>query len=205
MVREGLRMLVTAQADMDVVGEADNGRTAVLLADTLDPDVIVMDVSMPVMNGLKATELLHATHPRTRILALTRHTEAGYLQQVLHAGASGYVLKQSASEELVRAIRAVAKGHKYLDPAITEQAVGLVGGLRAVRDAFAEKRLSKREEEVLRQVAWGLLSKEIAILLQISIKTVEAHKANAMSKLGMKNRIDIVRYAVLHGWLQDEE
>lgn len=197
-------MLVAAQPDMDVVGEADNGRMAVVLAETLEPDVIVMDVSMPEMNGLKATALLRGIHPDIRILALTRHSERGYVQQLLQAGASGYVLKQSASEELVRAIRAVAAGHTYLDPAITEQAVNRIGGRRAVREAFTAKHLSTREEEVLRQVAWGFLSREIAERLHVSIKTIEAHKANAMTKLGMKNRIDIVRHAVLQGWLQQE-
>jgi two-component system response regulator NreC len=203
MVRNGLRMVINAEADMAVVGEADNGRVAVSLAQQLQPDVVVMDVSMPELNGLEATEQLKELCPRMKILTLTRHTEDGYLQQLLAAGASGYVLKQSASDELVRAIRAVVAGKSYLDPAITEQIVGSIVGKRAARGVPAEKYLSPREQEVLRLIAWGYLNKEIADRLDISIKTVETHKANAMTKMGMKSRIDIVRYALLQGWLND--
>src|SRR5262249_15937523 len=133
-----------------------------------------------------------------KILVLTRHMDGSYVQELLRSGASGYVLKQSASEELLRAIHRVAAGQTYLDPAITERAVGGVEPGRPVA-----KRLSKREEDVLRFVALGFLTKEIAAQLQISMKTVESHKANAMTKLGMKSRIDIVRYGVLRGWLED--
>lgn len=203
MVRNGLRMVIDAQPDMAVVGEADNGRVAISLAQQLQPDVVVMDVSMPELNGLKATEQLKELCPRIKILTLTRHTDDGYLQQLLAAGVSGYVLKQSASDELVRAIRAVVAGKSYLDPAITEQVFGSVVSKRAARGASAEKKLSQREEEVLRLIAWGYLNKEIGDRLQISIKTAEAHKANAMTKMGMKSRIDIVRYALLQGWLNE--
>jgi two-component system response regulator NreC len=203
VMREGLRMLVGAQEDMEVVGEAENGRVAIALAQQLQPDVVIMDVSMPELNGLKATLKLKELCPDIKILALTRHMDDGYLKQLLQAGASGYVLKQSASEELLRAIHAVVNGQTYLDPAITEQFVSNVVGMRAARGSPAKKDLSPREEEVLRLIAWGHLSKEIAARLQISIKTVEAHKTNGMQKLGMKSRIDIVRYALLQGWLQD--
>lgn len=203
MMREGLRLLVNSQADMEVVGEAENGQAAVELAQKLQPDVVVMDISMPEMNGLKATQSLKRTHPNIKILTLTRHTDDGYLQQLLQSGSSGYVLKQSASEELLRAIRLVAGGHTYLDPAVTEELVGNIFAARQLRGSSAGKNLSAREEEVLRFVAWGFLSKEIAARLQISIKTVDAHKTNAMSKLGLKSRIDIVRYALLQGWLQE--
>ena len=203
MMREGLRLLVAAQPDMEVVGEADNGRAAVTLVQTVHPDVVVMDVSMPDMNGLRATQVLAESNPEVRILTLTRHTDGGYLQQLLRAGSSGYVLKQSASEELVRAIRAVAAGRTYLDPAITEQAVDRIAGGRASGSSAPEQNLSKREEEVLRMVAWGLLSREIADQLAISIKTVETHKANAMMKLGLRSRVDVVRYALWHGWLHE--
>jgi two-component system response regulator NreC len=203
MVRDGLRMLIEAQPDMTVVGEADNGRVAVSLARQLQPDVVVMDVAMPELNGLKATEQLRVLYPSLKILTLTRHTEDGYLHQLLKAGANGYVLKQSASDELVRAIRAVAAGKSYLDQAVMEQIVGSVVARRPVRGYPAEKGLSHREEEVLRLSAWGYLNKEIADRLQISIKTAEAHRANAMTKLGLKSRIDIVRYALLQDWLKD--
>jgi DNA-binding NarL/FixJ family response regulator len=203
MVRDGLRMLIDAQPDMTVVGEADNGRVAVSLARQLQPDVVVMDVAMPELNGLKATEQLRVLYPSIKILTLTRHTEDGYLHQLLKAGANGYVLKQSASDELVRAIRAVADGKSYLDQAVMEQIIGSVVARHPVRGCPAEKGLSHREEEVLRLSAWGYLNKEIADRLHISIKTAEAHKANAMTKLGLKSRIDIVRYALLQDWLKE--
>jgi DNA-binding NarL/FixJ family response regulator len=187
---------------MEVVGEADNGLTAVKLAQRLRPDVVVMDVSMPELNGLKATEMLKAVLPDTKVLILTRHADSSYVQQLLRSGANGYVLKQSAAEELVRAIKRVAAGQTYLDPAVIEQVVGSVASGRGA-DSAAAKRLSKREEDVLRFISLGFLAKEVAGRLQISIKTVETHKANAMNKMGMHSRIDIVRYAVLQGWLQD--
>jgi DNA-binding NarL/FixJ family response regulator len=201
-MREGLRMVVNREPNLEVVGEADNGFAAITLTQELRPDVVVMDVSMPELNGLKATEMLKTRLPGTKVLILTRHTDSSYVQQLLRSGASGYVLKQSASEELVRAIQRVAAGQKHLDPAITDQVVSSVSGESGSRGSRG-KRLSRREEDVLRLVALGFLTKEIAARFQISIKTVETHKANAMSKMGMSSRIDIVRYAVLQGWLQD--
>jgi DNA-binding NarL/FixJ family response regulator len=203
MVRDGLRMLINAQSDMTVVGEADNGRVAIALARQLMPDVVVMDIAMPELNGLKATEQLKALDSSIKILTLTRYADDAYLHPLLKAGISGYVLKQSASEELVRAIRAVAAGKRYFDPAITERVVGSAVGKRPVRGFPAG--LSHREEEVLRLSAWGYLNKEIAARLEVSIKTAEAHKANAMTKMGMKSRIDIVRYALLNDWLEDTD
>ena len=202
-VREGLKLLVGAQPDMEIVGEAENGREAVSAAQKLLPDVLVMDVSMPELNGLKATQKIKESCPKVRVLTLTRHTDDGYLQELLRAGASGYVLKQSASTELLHAIRAVAAGGKYLDPAITDKvATGYTSRLSRLRGE-ASKEVSEREAEVLRLIAWGHSNKEIAARLDLSVKTVEVHKANAMRKLGITSRIDIVRYALLQGWLQD--
>jgi two-component system, NarL family, response regulator NreC len=202
MFREGLRTIVNAQTDMEVIGEADNGRTAVMLAQQVQPDVLVMDISMPKLNGLKATEQVKECCPTVQVLTLTRHADGGYLQQLLKAGASGYVLKRSASEELVRAIRAIATGQHYLDPAVTNEVISSMAG-RRMRTSVADQSLSSREEEVLRLIAAGYANKEIAAQLDLSVKTVEAHKANAMSKLGMKSRIDVVRYALLCGWLTE--
>jgi DNA-binding NarL/FixJ family response regulator len=201
VMREGLRMVIERDSGLEVVGEADNGVQAIQLTRDLKPAVVVMDISMPELNGLKATEMLTALAPDTRVLILTRHSDSSYVQQLLRSGASGYILKQSASDQLVHAIKRVAGGQAYLDPAITDQ---VVGGISADRHtAHPGRKLSNREEAVLRSVALGFLTKEIATELNISIKTVETHKANAMGKLGMKNRIDIVRYAMLQGWLQD--
>lgn len=202
-IRDGLRLLVNSQDDMEVVGEAPNGRVAVQLAQELLPDVVVMDVSMPELNGLQATRKLKLKCLQVKILALTRHTDRGYLQQLLQAGASGYVLKQSKSSELLRAIRAVAAGQTYLDPAITEKAMTEFRGGKPLRGATAAASLSDRETEVLRLIAWGHINKEVAARLNVSVKTVEVHKANGMRKLGMRSRVDIVRYAMLEGWLQD--
>ncbi|HVF55317.1 MAG TPA: response regulator transcription factor [Pyrinomonadaceae bacterium] len=204
-VREGLKMIINAQADMEVVGEASDGRAAVASAQELQPDIVVMDVSMPHLNGLKATEKLSACCPQVKVLTLTRHTDDGYLQQILRAGAYGYVLKQSASTELLHAIRAVAAGGKYLDPSVAGKIMGGYAGLPATLRVAAQggRDLSDREAEVLRLIAWGHSNKEIAARMDISVKTVEAHKSNAMKRLGMQSRIDIVRFALLQGWLQD--
>ncbi|HZT58175.1 MAG TPA: response regulator transcription factor [Pyrinomonadaceae bacterium] len=202
MLREGLRMLVNSQSDMECVGEAGDGRAAIKGVTELRPDVAVLDVSMPELNGLQATERIKQKCPDAKILTLTRHTDDGYLQLLLKAGVSGYVLKQSASSVLVAAIRAVAAGQTFLDPAITGKVVGSYVAKSAGRGAGPLSEPSERETEVLRLIAWGFSNKEIAARLGLSVKTVEVHKANTMRKLGMRSRIDIVRYAILQGWLQ---
>lgn len=204
-VREGLRLIINAQADMEVCGEAGDGFAAVKMAQELQPDVIVMDVTMPELNGLQATKKIKQLSPHLKILTMTRHTDDGYLQELLRAGAGGYVLKQSASAELLRGIRVIAAGNNYLDPSIAGRVMGGYLGRAAGSSSAqtAESTLTDRESEVLRQIAWGYSNKEIAQRLTLSVKTVEAHKANAMRKLGIGNRIDIVRYAILQGWLED--
>jgi two-component system response regulator NreC len=203
-VREGLRMILNAQPDMQVVAAVGDGREAVSQAEQIAPDVVIMDISMPGMNGLTATSQLTERCPTAKVLTLTRHADSSYLQQLMRAGASGYVLKQSRPAELLHAIRAIATGGKYLDASMTAP----------VMHSYASKApqlpgpepttpLSPRETEVLRLIAWGNTNKEIAARLDLSVKTVEAHKANGMRKLGMRGRIDIVRYALLHGWLHE--
>jgi DNA-binding NarL/FixJ family response regulator len=203
-VREGLKLIIDAQPDMTVVGEAGDGREAVKLAQQLAPDVLMMDISMPELNGLKAAAKLKRVAPDIKILTLTRHTDQAYLQELLEAGVSGYVLKQSTATDLLRAVRTVAAGNNYLDPAMTGKIFSnYVEKSSRLRGETRGESLTEREREVLRQIAWGYSNKEIAERFDISIKTVEAHKANALKKLGMHSRIDIVRYAVLQGWLQD--
>jgi two-component system, NarL family, response regulator NreC len=203
VLREGLKMLVNAQSDMEVVGEASNGRVAVERVRELLPDVAVLDVSMPELNGLQAAGRIRECCPEAKILTLTRHTDDGYLQQLLKAGVKGYVLKQSASNVLLTAIRAVAQGQTFLDPAITEKVVGSYVGKSVSKGIVPQNEPSERELEVIRMIAWGYSNKEIAARLSLSVKTIEVHKANGMRKLGMTSRIDIVRYAILQGWLQN--
>jgi DNA-binding NarL/FixJ family response regulator len=204
-VREGLRLIVDAQEDMQVCGEAGDGRKAIQMAQELIPDVLLMDISMPELNGLTAAAKLKRIAPEIKILTLTRHTDEAYLQELLQAGVSGYVLKQSAATELVRAIRAVASGGNYLDPSMTGKVFGNYVGksTKKPRGETRGAKLSLRESESLRYIALGYSNNEIAEKMDISVKTVEAHKANALRKLNIRSRIDIVRYAILQGWMQD--
>lgn len=201
-VREGVKLLVNAQPDMEVVGEAGDGEAAIAEVARLKPDVLIMDISMPRLNGLKATKRLRATDPKLKILTLSRHTDDGYLQQLLAAGANGYVLKQSAPANLISAIREVANDNAYLDPALTKKVVGGYAA-RATLRGENQQELTDRESEVLRLISLGYSNKEIGASLDLSVKTIEVHKANAMRKLGISGRIDIVRYAILQGWMQD--
>ena len=201
-VREGIKMLVNAQPDMKVVGEAADGAAAVAQAQKLMPDMVVMDISMPELNGLMATKRLKRLLPDIKILTLTRHTDDGYLQQLIKAGVNGYVLKQSAPTELITAIRAVNAGKSYLDPALVQKVMGGYAGTAGLSGQGSNE-ITPREAEVLRLIAWGYSNKEIGERLDVSVKTVEAHKSNTMKKLGMASRIDIIRFAILQGWLQD--
>lgn len=203
VMREGLRSLVNAQEDMNVVGEADNGRAALLKASELQPDVIIMDVSMPDLNGIQVTERLKRACQKITVLVLTAHDDSGYLRQLLEVGASGYVLKKAAAEELINAIRVVAAGGVYLDPTLAGKVVGGYLGKRQLGGKPRGNDLSEREAEVLRLVAWGYTNKEVAGYLRISVKTVETHKANLMQKLDLKSRVEVVRYALRQGWLRE--
>jgi len=201
-VRHGLKLLIDSQPDMKVISEASDGSSAMQRAIATKPDVIVMDISMPGMNGLAATRALKQKQPQLAIVTLTRHGDDAYVQELLRAGVSGYVLKQSAPAELLQAIRAAAAGGQYLDSALTARVTARLLG-RADKAGKSAVALSEREAEVLRLIASGYSNKEIAGRLSLSVKTVEAHKANAMRKLGLHGRIDIVKYAVLQGWLEN--
>jgi two-component system response regulator NreC len=198
-VRHGLKLIIDGQADMAVVAEVSDGAAAIEQAAALKPDVVVMDISMPGMTGLVATRKLKGLQPHIAIVTLTRHTDDAYLQELLRAGAAGYVLKQSAPSELLQAIRAAAAGGQYLDSTLTARVTAKY--LAAEKKTKSESAVSERESEVLRLIASGYSNKEIAARLALSVKTIEAHKANAMRKLGLTGRIDIVKYAVLQGWL----
>jgi DNA-binding NarL/FixJ family response regulator len=203
IVRQGLKLLINNEPDMEVVGEAADGRAVLEQARVLKPDVVIMDISMPGMNGLTATKTLKDQQSNIRILTLTRHEDQTYLEELLRAGASGYVLKQSDPSDLLKAIRAVASGGVYIDSTMTSQvADGLLAKSAGV-SKVPENAISERETEVLRLIAIGHTNKEIASRLRISVKTVEVHKANAMRKLGLSGRVDVIRYGVLQGWLHD--
>jgi two-component system response regulator NreC len=202
VLRDGLKALVNAQADMEVVGEADNGRTACQKAKELLPDVVVMDISMPEMNGAQATKRLKEVCPQIKVLALTAHEDKGYLRHLIETGASGFVLKRAATLELIQAIRVVAANGAYIDPTLAGELLS-TSMRKPQRDAPDNKELSERETEVVRLVAWGYSNKEIAAQLRISVKTVETYKARLGDKLELKSRTEIVRYAVRQGWLQD--
>ena len=201
VVRHGLRLVIEGQPDLTVIAEAGDGDTAVRRAVELKPDVIVMDISMPGMNGLVATRKLRQLQPNVAIVTLTRHTDDAYLQELLRAGVSGYVLKQSAPVELLQAIRAAAAGRQYIDSALTARVTAAFLGKQPGQKAQPSAGISEREAEVLRLIASGHSNKEIAARLSLSVKTVEAHKAHAMRKLDLNGRIDIVNYAILQGWL----
>ena len=202
VVREGLKALVNAQPGMVVVGEAADGLLACEQIPALRPDVVVMDVSMPGLTGSQATARLRKECPTVKVLALTVHEDKGYIRQLLAAGATGYVLKRSAPEGLIQAIRSVAAGGVYLDPSMAGKVIG--GFVRApANDGPSNGELSEREADVARQTAAGYSNKEIAARLELSIKTVETYRARAMEKLGLQSRAGLVRYAVQQGWLQD--
>lgn len=202
-VREGIKLLVNSQPDMEVIGECDDGDMAIRETERLCPDVLIMDISMPGTNGLRATKRLRSAASDVKILILTRHTDDGYLQGLLSAGASGYVLKQSAPAYLITAVREVAKGNSFLDPTLTSKVIGGYADRNTSLRGENANQLTDRESEVLRLISLGYSNKEIGTSLDLSVKTIEAHKANAMRKLGISGRIDIVRYAILQGWMND--
>jgi two-component system response regulator NreC len=201
ILREGLKMMIDEQPNMEVVGEADDGIEAWQKTTELQPDVVLMDVSMPRMNGADATRRIRELCPEVKIIALTAHRASAYLSQMLKAGASGYVLKNTAFNELVDAIVAVAKGGRYIDRASQELMLNAPPENVTWKGDPQGKPLSEREMEVIALVANGYTNKEIANKLAISVKTVESHKANSMQKLDLKSRAEIVDYARFRGWI----
>ena len=195
VVRQGFKMILSAQPDMEVVGEAANGREAVELAEQGRPDIVVMDVAMPELNGIEATRRLLGSLPHTRVIALSMHKDSVYVREVLRAGARGYLLKDSGAEDLVRAIRAVAGGESWLSPAVSNAV--LDDYRRHVTDPI--DLLTSREREVLQMLAEGKTNKEIAVILNLSVYTVDAHRGRIMEKLNLHSINELVRFAVRKG------
>lgn len=195
VVRQGFRMILSAQPDMEIVGEAGNGREAVELAAALTPDVAVMDVTMPELNGIEATRRIATSSPRTRVLALSMHKDSVYVREILRAGARGYLLKDSIDSDLLAAVRAVAKGEGYLSPSVSDAV--LTDYRQHVTDPI--DRLSSREREVLQMIAEGKTNKEIASTLNLSVYTIDAHRGRIMEKLNLHSAGELVRFAVRNG------
>ena len=202
VVLAGVEALLQGTPDLVVVGHATTGQALLDLMADAKPDVAVIDISMPDMNGIELARRTALHHPAVRLVALTMHEDQSYVQQILAAGARGYLLKRSAAEELVRAVRAVVAGGLFLDPAIAAKALA-VSAFPGRDDPSPV--LSPREEDVLRQTAQGLSNKEIAGRLEISTKTVETYKARAIEKLALRSRSEIVRYASRRGWLDNRD
>ena len=195
LVRQGFRMILSAQQDMEIIGEAGNGREAVELADKLHPDVVVMDVTMPELNGIEATRRLVSSSPHTRVLALSMHKDSVYVREILRAGARGYLLKDSVDADLLAAVRAVAKGEGYLSPGVSDAV--LTDYRRHVTDPL--DLLTSREREVLQMIAEGKTNKEIATSLNLSVYTIEAHRGRIMDKLNLHSTSELVRFALRSG------
>ena len=202
-VRQGLKLLIDREADLEVVGEASDGAQAIERGASDELDVIVMDLSMPDVSGVVATRKLKQLRPALAVVSLTRHADQTFLEELLRAGASAYVLKQSPHSELLRAIRAAAAGRQYIDPALTHHLAAPFAARERKRTGRAFPTLTDRETEVLRLVSQGHSNKEIAARFDLSNKTIEVHKANAMRKLGLSGRIELLQYALHVGWLHD--
>lgn len=201
ILRSGLRTLLDAQPDMNVVGEADNGSEAVELASKVKPDVIIMDLAMPEMDGLEAMRRIRDLHIPCKMLALTMHAEAEYLFKVLENGGSGYVLKQGVDSDLFEAIRTIINGNVFLYPSATRLLLSRYLDGHAPNELDAYDKLSEREREVLKLTAEGYSSQEIADQLFLSPKTVETYRSRLMQKLNLHHRSEVVRYALRHGLL----
>ncbi len=195
VVRQGFRLILNAQPDMEVVGEAGSGREAVEAAERLKPDVVVMDVAMPDLNGIEATRRISRSLPRARILALSMHKDAVYVREILRAGARGYLLKESFDKDLLAAVRALAKGQGYISPAVSDAV--LTDYRKYVTDPL--DLLTSREREVLQMIAEGKTNKEIASSLKLSIYTVDAHRGRIMEKLNLHSAGELVRFAMRNG------
>jgi two-component system, NarL family, response regulator NreC len=197
VVRQGFRMILNQEPDLEVVGEAGNGRDAVRLVEELKPDLIIVDIAMPDMNGVEATRQIRQNSPQCQVLVLSMHRDAVYVRETLRCGASGYILKDSIDQDLLRAVRTVAAGESFLSP---EVARTVLDDYQQSEDPF--DRLTAREREVLQMLAEGKVAKEIATALDVSVYTVDAHRGRIMKKLGLRSSTEIVRFAMRKGLIQ---
>jgi RNA polymerase sigma factor (sigma-70 family) len=206
VVRQGIKALLSDEPDLEIVGEADNGREALQAVMKLHPNLVLMDISMPGLNGIEATRQIRQRHPEVKVVVLSMHANEEYVFQVLRAGASGYVLKQSDSSEVLTAIRAALTGGSFLSPPISRAVVDdYVRRAEARGEGSDLDLLTSREREVLQLLAEGLSNREIAEQLNISVKTVETHRSNMMNKLDVDSKTELVKYALRKGWATLEE
>ena len=199
IVRDGLRSLIENEDDLEFTGTAENGRKTLQMARKLKPDVIIMDIAMPDLNGIDATSQITSEFPEVKVIALSMHSEKQLIDRMLRAGASGYLLKESAFEELIKAIRIVCSGRKYLSPEVTDIVLQDYQNLPGEKVNPQASELTLREREVLQLLVEGRTTKETADLLNISIKTVESHRSKIMNKLNLHTIAELTKYAVRHG------
>lgn len=204
ILREGIRMVLDAQPGITVIGEAENGREALDLVEQLRPDVVVMDIAMPGLNGAEATRQIKRRFPSIKVVILTMHENHQYLVQIVNAGANGCVLKRAAATELVTAVRAAMRGESFFSPAMASLVLEDYR-MRLANESDEDNLLTEREREVLQLVAEGRTNKEIADTLVVSIKTVQTHRAHLMDKLGAHDRTDLVKHAIRLGMISAEE
>jgi DNA-binding NarL/FixJ family response regulator len=199
IMRDGLRFMLDKFPDLSVVGEADNGRDGVALAEELSPDVVIMDITMPDLNGIDATRRIKKLFPQIKVIALSMHSDRRYVIRMLQAGASGYVIKDSAFEELSRAISTTINGQTYLSPEITGEVIRDLMAAPSMNEDLISSPLTPKEREVLQLIAEGWTTKEIAIRQQVSVKTIETHRRQLMTKLNAKSVADLTKFAIQEG------
>ncbi len=199
LMREGLRKILENASGIEVVGEADDGRAAIAAVQQLAPDIVLMDIGMNAMNGIDATRRIRKDFPHVKVVALSTHSDKRYVRNMIQAGVCGYVLKEAAGDDLIRAVQAAARGEHYLSPQITGCALETWTGQAGARSSSVYEVLGSREREVLQLLAEGKTSKEIAVAMRLSVKTVETHRRNIGQKLGLRSIAELTKYAVREG------
>lgn len=204
ILREGLRALLNHYNDVEVVGEAQDGVEAVARVDELQPDIVLMDIAMPGMGGIEATRLIRQRHPEIQVLVLTQHDDWRYIQPLLQAGASGYMTKRALGTDLIAALRTVERGETFLQPSVVSTVAEQIRRQAEPTDTVIEP-LTPREQEILKYITLGKTNPQIAVVLSLSVKTVEWHRANLMSKLDAHSVADLVRYALQRGLVDEQQ